>query len=473
MRKLFIIIITLALNSSFLLAQVTFEKTFGGTYDDHGEYVQQTSDSGYIIAGYSLDLPSIKYYALLIKTDNYGNLVWQKKYDNSQNIVGSCVQETTDGGFIYTGYIADPVSGYSNVYVSKVNNTGDTIWTNMFNNDDKDRGKSIRQTIDGGFIIAGFTCDSMWYDCDVYLIKIDNMGNMEWYKTIGGPDRDQAYCIEQTSDSGFIILGSTFSYGNGYRDIYLIKTDENGETLFTKTYGGSNTDNAYSVKQTNDGGYIIAGETISFDQGQFYNIYLVKTDSVGDTLWTKRYGGEGSTWEVAKSIVQTNDGDYMITGLTESLGGPNGNVLVMKVSATGDLLWMQAYGGSGTDWGKSIQQTNDGGFIIAGHTSSYSSSSDVYLIKLNDLGTSDTHDKLISDELRIYTNPDKNTLNIRIRYKTKIEIINLDGKIIYDKTIQGQNDLLSIDISDVPKGLYLIKFINEKNSYTEKIIIIK
>ena len=169
---------------------------------------------------------------------------------------------------------------------------------------------------------------------------------MEWYKTIGGPDRDQAYCIEQTSDSGFIILGSTFSYGNGNRDIYLIKTDENGDTLFTKTYGGFNTDNAYSIKQTSDGGYIFVGETISFDQGQnFYDVYLIKTDQGGDTIWTKRYGGGGWLWDVGKSIDITIDGSFIITGLTESYGGLNGNVLVMKISSSGNPIWIQTYGG--------------------------------------------------------------------------------------------------------------------------------
>jgi hypothetical protein len=474
MRKVFIIIITIALNSSFLFAQVTFEKTFGQTLDDHGEYVQQTADNGYIITGFSYDASMSKYCALMIKTDSIGNLMWEKCYDNSQNMVGYCVQETTDGGFIFVGYIADTVTftGYTDVYVSKLDNMGDTIWSKTFDNDIKDKGMSIRQTIDGGYIIAGFACDSMLYDCDVYLLKINNTGDMQWYKRIGGPDRDQAYCIEQTSDNGFIIVGSTFSYGYGYRDIYLIKTNENGDTLFTKTYGGYNTDNAYSVKQTSDGGFIIIGETISFNSGQhYYDVYLIKTNAGGDTLWTKRYGGEDWTLEVGRSIVQTNDGDYVITGLTESFGALDDNVLVMKVNSTGDLIWMQAYGGNGVEGGTSIQLTNDGGYIIAGSSSSFSSSVDVYLIKINEIGTSDITGNFIQDEIEIFPNPAKNNIYIKIKNKTEIVITNLEGQIIYNKTIQHQNELLSIDISNVPVGLYLIKCINEENSTTEKLII--
>lgn len=474
MKKVLIIIIVIALKSSFLLSQVTFEKTYGNELNEYHEYgvsVQQTSDNGYIITGYSQHQVTLNRNALMVKTDAYGNLIWKKHYDNSQNTRGNCVQETTDGGFISVGYIENPFSDSSNVYVTKLDNMGDTLWTKIFSNDIKDRGMSIRQTIEGGYIITGFTCDSMWYDCDVYLIKINSIGEMEWYKTIGGLERDQAYCIEQTSDNGFIIIGSTFSFGNGGRDIYLIKTNENGDTSFTKTYGGFNTDNAYSIKQTSDGGYILVGETISFDQGQnYYDVYLIKTDEVGDTLWTKRYGGE--QWEVGRSIDLTDDGGYIITGHTESYGGSTGNVLVMKTDCSGDTLWTQTFGGNGFDWGNSVQQTSDGGFIIAGYSSSFGNNNiDMYLIKINGQGTLDIHRNPTTDEFGVFPNPANNILHIKTCDNTKIEIINLTGRVIYNTNVNCKTDLFSIDISGYSKGLYLVKLVSEKNSTIEKIII--
>jgi hypothetical protein len=353
----------------------------------------------------------------------------------------------------------------------KTNDFGDTLWTKRFDNSIKDKGRSVKQTNDGGYIIAGYACDSMYYDCDVYLIKINDLGETIWTKTMGGSNREQAYCIEQTSDSGFIIIGSTISFGNGAKDIYLIKTNNNGDTLFTKTFGGFNTDIGYSVKQTSDGGYIIVGETISFNSGEnYYDVYLIKTDEIGDTLWTKRYGGE--QWEVGKSIDLTNDGGFIITGYTESYGRSFGNVLVIKTNSSGDTIWTQTFGGNGNDWGKSIQQTDDGGYIIAGSTSSYGDNSDdIYLIKLNGQGTLDIHNNSTSGESRIFPNPAKSTLNIKINNNTKIEIINLNGRIIYNKKVNHKNDLFSIDISGYPKGLYLVRFISEKNSTIEKVII--
>jgi len=472
MKKVFIIIIVIILSNSFLHAQVTFEKTYSNAlsgYHDYGESVQQTSDNGYIITGFSVYQSTIDRKALMVKTDEYGNLIWEKYYNNFQNTAGYCVRETTDGGYINVGYIENSVLQSTNVYVTRFDNMGDTLWTKIFNHDIRDRGMSIRQTIDGGYIIAGFTCDSMGLGCDVYLIKINSLGDTEWIKTIGGPTSDQAYCIEQTFDNGFVILGSTFSNGN--RDIYLIKTNENGDTLFTKTYGGNNTDNAYSVKQTSDGGYIMVGETISFNSGEnYYDMYLIKTDEIGDTLWTKRYGGEG--WDVGKSIDLTDDGGYIITGHTESYGKSYGNVLVMKTDYLGDEIWTQTYGGNGVDWGKSIQQTDDGGFIIAGSSSSYSDGhNDVYLIKLNEQGTLDIPKGTDSRELNVFPNPAQNTLNVIISDNTKIEIINIDGRVIYKTKVNRKNDLLSIDISGFPRSIYFVRVITERYNRIERIII--
>ncbi len=473
MKNLLITILVISLTGSFLNAQITFEKTYGNALDEYhelGKSVQQTSDNGYIITGYSQYQSTFNRKAILIKTDEHGNLVWKKYDDNANNTVGYCVQETTDGGYINAGYIENPVSKSSNVYVTRTDNMGNLLWTKQFSNNIKDRGRSIRQTNDGGYIIAGSTCDSMFSDCDVYLIKTDDLGEAEWFKTIGGTKRDQAYCVEQTSDSGFVIIGSTLSYGNGVSDIFLIKTDKNGDTLFTKTYGGHNTDIAYSVKQTSDDGYIVVGETISFDMGEnYYDIYLIKTDETGDTLWTKRYGGK--EWEEGRSVDLTDDGGYVITGYTESYGRSFGNVLVMKTDHSGNVIWTQTYGGDRTDWCESIQQTSDGGFIVAGYSTSYGDAiSDVYLIKLNGEGTLDIPDNHASGMLEVFPNPAKNNLNVKTGTNARIEIINLSGKVVYNSRVNGTNDLFSIDISGYPKGLYFVRMITEDNSRIEKIV---
>jgi hypothetical protein len=241
--------------------------TFGGPELDEGFSVQQTTDGGYIIAGFS-DSFSIGRDVYLIKTDSTGKLTWENSYGGAGSNVGNCVKQTLDGGYI--------IAGYTNIYGA------------------------------GGF--------------DVWLIKTDINGTKQWDKTFGGTLGDWANSIELTSDGGYIITGTTVSYGAGAQDVWLIKTDSNGNEEWSKTFGGINSDRGEEVKVTSDGGYIITGLTGSFGAGQD-DIYLIKTDENGDTLWTKTIGGE--LGEQGRSIQQTNDDGYIIAGETLSYGTAN------------------------------------------------------------------------------------------------------------------------------------------------------
>ncbi|MHA2277642.1 MAG: hypothetical protein ACXAC2_17820, partial [Candidatus Kariarchaeaceae archaeon] len=157
----------------------------------------------------------------------------------------------------------------------------DTLWTKTFG---VGLGYSVQQTTDEGYIITGCT------EGDVWLIKTDESGDTLWTKTFGGGDEDNGLSVQQTTDEGYIITGRTYSFGAGHADLWLIKTDESGDTLWTKTFGGGDKDNGLSVHQTADEGYIITGSTESFGAGD-YDVWLIKTDESGDTLWTKTFGG--------------------------------------------------------------------------------------------------------------------------------------------------------------------------------------
>ncbi|MCD6493021.1 MAG: hypothetical protein J7K36_04360 [Archaeoglobaceae archaeon] len=252
-------------------------------------------------------------------------------------------------------------------------------WQKTFGGSSWDEAYSVQQTSDGGYIIAGSTLSYGSGEWDVYLIKTDSDGNLEWQKTFGGPSCDIAYSVQQTNDGGYIIAGKTYSYGSIYSDVYLIKTDKNGNLQWQKTFDKPDWDEAISVKQTSDSGYIIAGRTweCEFDD---WNVFLLKTDKNGNIKWWKTIG----SWDVAISAQQTSDDGYIIVGRTLSYWSDNWDVYVLKLDKNGNREWWKTLGGSMWDEARSVQQTNDGGYVIARVTWSYGSGhSDVYLIKLS------------------------------------------------------------------------------------------
>ena len=252
-------------------------------------------------------------------------------------------------------------------------------WTRTFGDKADDWAYSVQQTEDGGYIVAGRTGSYGAGGYDAYLIKTDANGNMLWSKTFGGKADDWAYSVQQTKDGGFIIAGSTYFYGAGSVYAYLIKTDANGNMLWDKAFGGEAGDEAYSVQQTKDGGYIVAGQTWSYGAGSV-DVWLIKTDANGNMLWDKAFGGEAG--DEAYSVQQTEDGGYIVAGRTGSYGAGGYDAYLIKTDANGNMLWSKTFGGKADDWAYSVQQTKDGGFIIAGNTYFFGANgSDAWLIK--------------------------------------------------------------------------------------------
>jgi len=372
-------------------SQQKWDRIYGGANEDYGYSVQQTSDSGYIITGETTSFghpPFTDVY--LIKTNSYGYPLWTKTYGGTNWDGGRSVQQTSDGGYIIAGYTYSFGPGtpdYSNVYLIKTNASGDTLWTKTYGGIYTDSGCSVQQTSDKGYIIAGFTNSFGAGNYDVYLIKTNASGVTLWTRTYGGTGDDKGYSVQQTPDGGYIIAGYTNSLGAGNYDVYLIKTNISGDTLWTRTYGGMYDDEGYSVQQIWDaayGGYIVAGYTYSFGPGtpDYSNVYLVKTNDLGDTIWTRIYGGMYD--DEGYSVQQTTDGGYIIAG---SNSNDNGDVYLIKTNAFGDTLWTRSigyYNLMAFDEGYSVQQTSDSGYIIVGST--VYSSEDVYLIKTDTMG---------------------------------------------------------------------------------------
>ena len=253
---------------------------------------------------------------------------------------------------------------------------GATEWNQTFGRTGEDEGYCVEQTSDGGYIITG-SITAGPDDYDVWLIKTYPNGTEEWNQTYGRTDDEKGKGVEQTSDGGYIITGWTRSFGDG-DEVWLIKTYPNGTEEWNQTYGRTGNEWGYCVEQTTpDGGYIISGWTNSFGDGS--EVWLIKTNANGDTIWNQTYGGTGS--EDGRCVEQTADGGYIITGGTTSFGDPD--VWLLKTDANGNEVWNQTYGRADQDWAWCVEQTSDGGYIITGYTESYGAGDiDVWLIKV-------------------------------------------------------------------------------------------
>ena len=308
-------------------------KTFGGTLWDSGHSVQQTTDSGYIIAGVKneCDRGGDVY---IIKTTANGDTSWTKTFDRTGIDYAYSIQKTLDRGYIISGYSESSLDTRKYyVYLIKTDANGIQVWTKTYGRIKFDRSYSVQQTPDEGYIIIGSTYSFGDGESDVYLIKTDVNGDTIWTKIFGGTNYDFGLSVQPTSDSGYIIAGSTYSFGAGGTDVYLIKTSTNGDTVWTKTFGGTKNDEAFSVQQTSDNGYIIAGKTCSYGIGGS-DVYLIKTDLNGNQVWTKTFGGTHN--DRGYSVQQTSDGGYIITGGSESFDAGGGDVYLIKTDANGN-----------------------------------------------------------------------------------------------------------------------------------------
>ena len=312
--------------------------------------------------------------------------LWSKTFGGDDDDRCISLQRTSDGGYILAGFTYSFGTGYADFWLVKADEDGDSLWSRTFGGNLIEHCYSVQQTSDGGYILAGLTCSFGAGYGDFWLLKTDENGDSLWSRTFGGYGDDICWSVQQTSDEEYVLGGYTSSFGAGSYDFWLLKTDQNGDSLWSRTYGGNGYDNCYSVQQTTDGGYILAGRTQSFGAGS-YNFWLLKTDEDGDSLWSRTFGGD--SFDSCHSVWQTEDGGFVLTGLTASFGAGSGDCWLVKTNDEGDSLWSRTYGGNGYDYCNSVQQTSDGGYILAGHTGSFGAgSSDFWLVKTDENGDS-------------------------------------------------------------------------------------
>jgi hypothetical protein len=382
-----------------------WNKTYGTAYQDYARSVVQTSDDGYALAGYTHSYGASGYDAWLVKTNSAGNALWNKTYGGIGSDYAYSVVQTGDGGYALTGYKSYGAGSYD-FWLVKTDASGNALWNKTYGGADSDIAYAVLLTGDGGYALAGFARSFGAGGDDFWLVKTDSAGTMMWNKTYGGINSDYAYSVVQTDDGGYALAGTTNSFGAGSGDSWLVKTDASGTLQWNRTYGGTGYDYGLSLVQTVDGGYALAGYTDSYGAGG-YDAWLVKTNSAGNALWNGTYGG--TVHDVAFSLVQTGDGGYALAGYTDSYGAAGYDAWLVRVKPEMNLEhqrylggtnlvygWSRTYGVPGTGDEEtdadeilySVIQTLDGGYALAGFSNSYAAGGIVaWLVKTDSAGT--------------------------------------------------------------------------------------
>jgi hypothetical protein len=269
----------------------------------------------------------------LIKTDSSGKKLWDSTYGGRQEDCGNSVRQTADGGYVIVGYTASSGAGSSDVWLIKTDARGRRVWDRTFGGPDADDGYSVEQTTDGGYVVAGWTASYGAGSHDVWLIKTDASGKEAWNKSFGNLGLDESYSVRQTTDGGYIVAGTATPPDAGSRDVWLIRTDKAGKKVWSETFGGVHDDAGNSVLQTRDGGYVVTGFTYSYGAGGA-DVWLLKVDASGKKVWDRTFGGTRD--DDGYSVEPTSDGGLVIAGYTTSLVSPDENALLIKTDADGN-----------------------------------------------------------------------------------------------------------------------------------------
>ncbi|TKJ39758.1 hypothetical protein CEE37_10800 [candidate division LCP-89 bacterium B3_LCP] len=336
---------------------------------------EKTSCGGYILGGRTDSSGEGQEDVFIVKVNSEGEIGWQRTFGGSGSDFCESVSQTFDGGFIAAGWSNSFGSDGYDMYLLKTDSEGSLEWQKTFGDKFGDYCYSVQQTTDGGYILGGATNGSNTEPAYMYLVKTDERGNLEWEKTYGGGENDGCYSVRQTSDGGYILAGDTRSFSDDQHDydMYLVKTDARGNLAWQKTYGGASCDGCYDVEQTADGGYILAGDTESADTNSL-DIYLVKTDADGQLQWENSIGGTG--WDDCHSVFQTVDNGYVVAGYSDSFGAGDYDFFIAKTDHNGELEWQKTMGGSENDYAYSVQQIDENEYVIAGYSESMTGSKD-------------------------------------------------------------------------------------------------
>ncbi|MBU0487920.1 MAG: T9SS type A sorting domain-containing protein [Bacteroidetes bacterium] len=472
MRKMhFAIVIIQLVLSGMLSAQgqmIKFQKAFGGGLWDEGHAVCQMSDNGYLIAGTTSSFGNGNTDMVLYRLDSLGKALWIKSYGTTLNESAYGLIETRNKDFVFAGFTNGAGAGGYDFYIVRVDSLGDTLWTRTIGGADWDFAYSLAETPDSGIVVAGESYSFSSGNSDMFVVKLSASGDSLWSKHYGGSGYECAYSIVADLDSNLLLAGSTTSFGAGNEDVYLVKLKPDGDSLWTKTYGGEADDLANSCITYSGGGYAIAGITGSFGGGM-NDYWLLRTNESGDTLFTKTYGSYDN--EEAYTVCETFEGGFVIAGSTNGPG--YFDIYFFKSWSDGNWYYATSHGGIKEENAYCVKPTTDGGYIVVGVTNSFGSGfTDIYVIKTDQDGfTGPFNDveelPVVLGDFAVFPNPCSDYLRIKGIAEgglLNVRIFSVAGVLVYETN--GQKSEAILDMSLIASGIY---FIEISECSTEKI----
>ncbi|MBN3035550.1 MAG: T9SS type A sorting domain-containing protein [Bacteroidales bacterium] len=444
-------------------------KTYGGIDNEIGFAVMEPENGIYILAGKTESYGNGGSDLYIVKLDNNGGPVWERYYGGMLNEAALGVCEALYGGYMLTGSSGSYASGLSDLWVLWVGGNGDSLNARSWGGPTSDQGYSIFRTVDQDYIITGFSSVYLWGD-QLYLLRMDVNMDTVWTKRYGSPYQDYGRAVLQTTDGGFIIGGYSYLDYTSDAQFWLLKTDGNGDTLWSRKYGGPGNEMAYTMAALSDG-YAIAGQTDSYGAG-LSDLWLVRTDMNGDTLWTRTFGGTGA--DLCYGL-ETDETGFYLAGYTNSFGWDNYQIYLVKAGPDGSLLWQDTYGSDENELTYGFCRTTDGGFLITGkYDEIMTLNDDAFVLKLGP-ETAGTDEKVESGAFSPVLFPDPATDHITVLlpgppgHGTAVEILNVRGQKVFGQTFTSGNNI-RIHLGQFPAGIYLCRVSREKQSNTQRFI---
>lgn len=439
-KYIFFSLLVISIGKSF--SQNSFQRSYGLRGDEIIYSVCESPDTSIVMVGVTNSYQlSDKYRQhkkiYVVDTDSSGQLMWGRIYGGDHVDIAKDIYPTRDGGYIITGNTRSfqPTIGAKDkkkeLLVLKIDKNGEVEWSKTYGGENHDYGFCVRQTLDGGYVVAGETNSFESSSSDIYILKLDFEGNLQWSKRMGGKNLEYAFEIVETYD-GYVLAGETNTFGVGNYDIFLMKIDKDGEVQWTKTYGGVSEEYGYDLEYTADEGFVLTGSSYSFGLGRL-DYYVLRLDKQGDILWSRVYGGESD--DQAHSVKELKNGDFLVAGFSSSFFNQlNGeDVYVLRLSEKGSVRWSKIYGGKFGDYAVYCLESKKGDFLIAGETASFNGfdDRDTYVIRMRD-------DQKLStcEQSRVQTKT----------YKIKFLVQDQTLKAIKTPTIQKDVPVESIEV---------------------------